>query len=175
MDAQVLLYINSFSTPWLDQLMLGITTAGNVLTVLLLTAAVAAVLYRMQRWQALLFVALSVLGALAINSGLKLLFARQRPELWDLLTRESTYSFPSGHAAMTCTLAAVLVVLVWDTKWRWPVVAVGLLYVIAVGFSRMYLGVHYPTDVSAGWLVAIMWVAAVAILTGVRRVQSTRP
>jgi undecaprenyl-diphosphatase len=123
-----------------------------------MTAAVAAVLYRMQRWQSLAFVALSVSGALVINTALKLVFIRQRPELWELLTHESTYSFPSGHAAMSSALALTIIVLVWNSRWRGPVVGIGALYVLAIGFSRLYLGVHYPTDVLAGWIVSAIWV-----------------
>ena len=158
MDAQILLYINSFSSPELDQVMLVITALGNVSTVLIVSFAIATVLYRMQRWKPLAFVALSVIGTLVMNSCMKLLFMRERPELWDLLTHESTYSFPSGHAAMSCALALTVIVLAWNSRWRWPVVGIGIIYVVFVSFSRLYLGVHYPSDILAGWIVASLWV-----------------
>lgn len=165
MDAQILLYINSLSTPWLDSVMLTVTHFGDVATVLLVTFFVASILYRFEKYQQLLFLVTSIAGALVVNSGLKLLFARQRPDLWELLTHESTFSFPSGHAALSSALALSIIILVWKTRWRWLATGVGAVYVIAIGFSRMYLGVHYPSDVLAGWFVSAICVYGAYKLT----------
>ncbi|HEU4665623.1 MAG TPA: phosphatase PAP2 family protein, partial [Dokdonella sp.] len=71
------------------------------------------------------------------------------------------YSFPSGHAMGSMTLACVLVLLCWWTRLRWPVLAAAAVLVVLVGASRIYLGVHYPSDILAGWAAAIAWTHAV--------------
>src|SRR3546814_8426441 len=78
-------------------------------------------------------------------------FARDRPSLWESIAPEHNFSFPSGHAMGSMTLAAVLVLLAWPTRWRWPVVAAMAVFVPMVGLSRVYLGVHFPSDILAGW------------------------
>jgi membrane-associated phospholipid phosphatase len=74
------------------------------------------------------------------------------------------FSFPSAHAAASLTFAAVVVAIAWPTRWRRLAVAVGATFVFAVGLSRVYLGVHYPSDVLAGWCVASVWTLAVLAL-----------
>ena len=86
--------------------------------------------------------------------------ARERPSFWESITPELTYSFPSGHAIGSATLAGVLVLLAWRGRWRWPVVACVAPLVLLIGFSRVYLGVHFPSDIVAGWAAAIAWTAA---------------
>jgi len=174
-DTHILLFINSFSSPFLDRVMLFITTIGDVASVLTITSTLLVFLYLKKRWQAFSLLAFSMAGAATLNIVLKLVFERQRPHLWDLLIHESTYSFPSGHAMLTGTLIAALILIWWKTKWRWLVVAAGIPYVLAVGFSRMYLGVHYPTDVFAGWCVAAVWVITVATILGTVSWQEIRP
>jgi undecaprenyl-diphosphatase len=107
-----------------------------------------------------LFFGLAVLGSLALNLGAKAYFARTRPDLWLSLAPETTYSFPSGHAMGSATLAVALALLAWHSSWRWPVAAAGGLFVLLVGLSRVYLGVHYPSDILAGWAAATAWVVA---------------
>ncbi|WP_261665060.1 phosphatase PAP2 family protein [Deinococcus sp. Marseille-Q6407] len=113
--------------------------------------------------RAALFTLLGPGSAVATGSVLKFTFDRPRPELWPRLVQEHSASFPSGHATMSAALATWLVLLLWPTRWRWPAVVIGVLYAGAMGFSRILLGVHYPTDVLAGWLTGL------AIVLGVFR------
>ena len=82
-------------------------------------------------------------------------------------------SFPSGHATSSAALAASLLVLVWPTRFRWRAVSAAAVFLTGVGLSRMYFGVHYPSDILGGWCVALAWVAALA-LTLPRRMILTR-
>jgi membrane-associated phospholipid phosphatase len=70
-------------------------------------------------------------------------------------------SFPSGHASSAATLATAMILITWgDRRWRWPVAIVAIGYALLVGLSRMYLGVHYPADVIAGWFLGVAWTIA---------------
>jgi membrane-associated phospholipid phosphatase len=68
-------------------------------------------------------------------------------------------SFPSGHAVGSMTFAATMVVMTWRTRWRWDVVAAGFVFVVVVGVSRIYFGLHYASDILGGWCLAVAWVA----------------
>ena len=111
-----------------------------------------------------LFAGIALGGSALLNLGAKQLFARARPALWESIAPEATYSFPSGHAMGSMTLAAVLVLLSWHTRWRWWVAMPMAAFVLLVGLSRVYLGVHYPSDILAGWAAAIAWVVASYLL-----------
>jgi undecaprenyl-diphosphatase len=132
---------------------------------------VAALWFRQRRRDAV-FTATSFIGSALINIAAKHYYGRARPSLWESLAPETTFSFPSGHAMGSMTLATVLVLLAWRTRWRGPVIAVSALFVLAVGASRPYLGVHYPSDVLAGWAAALAWVVGVYVMVfGLRSAQ----
>ena len=101
-------------------------------------------------------VSLAVISSTMLNAVLKNVFARQRPNILRLVN-ESSYSFPSGHAMITATLYTMLILLAfWFLKssvLKTIVTAICLFMILAIGFSRIYLGVHYVDDVIAGWLI----------------------
>jgi undecaprenyl-diphosphatase len=116
-----------------------------------------------------------VIGALTItlaslaNSGFKLLVARQRPELLEPVVLEHGFSFPSGHSALGMVAYGVVAVLVWRSTLPGAVrtaslVALGVVIGL-IGLSRIYLGVHYPTDVLAGWTTGLVVVLVYAAVT----------
>jgi len=118
------------------------------------------------RRDALLF-ALAVVGANLINESMKAMFHRPRPEPWFGYPLPSTYSFPSGHAFVSCCFFLCLAeVLIRD---RWPLALKAGTWMAAsaitltIGLSRVYLGVHYPTDVLAGFAAAIVWTTVIRV------------
>lgn len=169
-DASVLRHINTTTSVWQDTMWQIITDLGGAVAVTLIVAITTAVVWCRHRVRAALQFAMSVVGAMALSSILKLIFSRERPELWEQLITETTHSFPSGHAIASSAIALSVVVLLWQTKWRIWAVAIGLVYVGLIGYSRLYLGVHYPTDVLAGWLVSIAWVSLMVVAFTRRRV-----
>lgn len=91
-----------------------------------------------------------------------MLLHRVRPHLWESPAPEFDYGFPSGHAMSSMTLVAVLVILTWGSRWRWWVLAAGTIFVLVIGWTRLYLGVHYPSDILAGWMASIAWAVGVS-------------
>ncbi len=145
--------------PGLTRVMRVITFLGNGWTLGVLAALVAGVLFfERQRKRALFVVAASV-GAGLLNVVLKAVFARPRPELALRLSAAGGYSFPSGHsmAAAAIITTVVLVVITRHPRARWVAAALGALLIFAIGASRVYLGVHYASDVLAGWALGASW------------------
>ncbi|MFC5468372.1 phosphatase PAP2 family protein [Cohnella suwonensis] len=136
---------------------------GSTAPVVVLTAAAMLVLYVLLKHRGeLLFFAGVVVGSALLNVVLKLAFRRDRPTL-HRLAEEAGYSFPSGHSMAAFSLYGVLVFLLWkhaDARWaRLLLVALGLGITVMIGISRIYLGVHYPSDVIGGYMASCAWLA----------------
>lgn len=157
-DQQALVMINQTASSFQDTLWVIVTQFGGFVAVPIITAAIVLLLLKRKKIYSAILVVAGVGGAAIINTVLKLTFERVRPDLWEQLIVETSYSFPSGHAMASCALAATLALVTWRTRWRSLVIVGGIIYVLLVGYSRLYLGVHYPTDVFAGWAVSVAWV-----------------
>ena len=132
----------------------------------LLTIIVAALLgglWWSGRMVQALYLGVSIAVALVLNPLLKLAFERPRPTA-DALVTVSSAAFPSGHTTTATTIAAALAVIAWPTRWRWPVVAVAAVFSLAMGVSRVYLGVHWPSDVLGGWALGFTIAMTVRLL-----------
>ncbi|WP_051239473.1 phosphatase PAP2 family protein [Arenimonas composti] len=116
-----------------------------------------------------LFAAVAIGGSALLNLAAKAVFQRARPDLWLSIAPEHNFSFPSGHAMGSATLAATVLLLVWHTRWRGPAALLGLAFMVWVASSRIYLGVHWPSDIIAGWAAAIAWVVATYLIVRPRR------
>lgn len=146
---------------WLPSVMIDLTALGGATVLALVTlVAIGALLARRQPAQAL-FIALAIGGGGLLNSLLKTGYARARPGLVAHLVDVTSSSFPSGHAMNSAitylTLAVLLARVAPDRRLKVYVVWVGVLLTLVVGVSRVYLGVHWPTDVLAGWAIGSVW------------------
>ncbi|RSK45862.1 phosphatase PAP2 family protein [Hymenobacter perfusus] len=163
-DQALLELLHRTGSPGQDAVALWMARAGGTLWTPVVEAAVLGGLLLARQRRAALFFLLSVGGAGALNLLAKLLLARARPALWMSIAPETTYSFPSGHAMGAAALALTLGVLLWPTRARWVAVAVGTAWALLMGWSRMYLGVHFPSDVLAGWVGSVGWVGGMHLL-----------
>jgi len=160
----------------LDRLAAGLSLFGNTPGMLPLNAFLTVWLYRLQP-RAAYFLLLALGGSIFFHAVLKPVFDRPRPDLWTPIRPESDFSFPSGHAMFATSLVSALAVLAWPTRWRLPVLGLGTLYVLVMMWSRVYSGVHYPTDVLGGALVGIIWVFGLDRRLGAHRLlkRTERP
>ena len=163
-DVPVLNALHAMATPALDRFFVLITNLGYLWGVLPLDVIILLWLAAHRRFRDGLFFGVAVIGSAVLNIVAKNYFARVRPDLWLSLTPETTYSFPSGHAMGSATLGAALILLCWRTRARWPVTIGVLGFVLLVGVSRIYLGVHFPSDILAGWTAAMAWVVGIYAL-----------
>jgi membrane-associated phospholipid phosphatase len=158
-DKTLLLGIRQWANPVLDSLMLKITHLGDPGFIIGVVLASLIWLWWKQCYLQAKMFAVACLGALILNQGLKLLFAKARPVLWQQLITETSFSFPSGHALGSIVIYGFLAYLLATqlprfSRWIY-VASIGVI--AAIGFSRLYLGVHWPTDVLAGYAVGFLW------------------
>ncbi|HEX7284802.1 MAG TPA: phosphatase PAP2 family protein [Candidatus Angelobacter sp.] len=169
-------WVHGFASPGLTRAMTAISLLGY--DVLIVELVVAVVIFLRLRWRrAAAWLAVSMAGALALDLALKFAFRRQRPQPF-FGDAPHSFSFPSGHALSSFVFYAVLAGLIAQRirpqALRVAVGAAAGAVIAAIGLSRIYLGVHYPSDVIAGYLAAAIWVSALLLLDHVRKVRKTR-
>ncbi len=156
--------------PWFEELMRDVTGLGGVGILAAITLAAAGYLWLRGRRGAVAFLLVSVGGGQALSTIFKAGFDRPRPDLVPHGTITYTSSFPSGHAMMATvtylTLAALLARSAPSRRIRAYIVALAVLASLAIGASRIYLGVHWPTDVLAGWTAGAAWALLCSIVAG---------
>jgi membrane-associated phospholipid phosphatase len=166
-DAAIRTAIHNHATPLLTSIVQGFSFLGSVGWVASFGALVGCVCIYFKRPRIAGFLAIAMIGAATLDSVLKIAFHRLRPVAYYGVSPRS-YSFPSGHAlGSVCfygILAAVLSDRVTSRKQKFLIWLIAALLVAAIGFSRIYLGVHYPSDVIAGYLAGAVWVTAVTIV-----------
>lgn len=162
-DRTILLAIHQHQAPWLDHLMQGVTWLGEAPILAAVTALAAVGFCFMHRWQALKVVLVTFILAESTTQALKYLVQRPRPELWDLVVHLHTFSFPSGHA-MASTAVYGVVAYGYGRLYprlKWELALLATLLVLFIGVSRLYLGVHWPTDVLGGFIAGGVILAGV--------------
>jgi membrane-associated phospholipid phosphatase len=163
-DVPILLAIHSTASPQIDVFATTVTKLGVFWGVFPVACVVGLQLLRRRRWRSLTYLLTTLTGSIIINRTAKVLLHRVRPHLWQSPAPEFDYGFPSGHAMSSMTLVAALVILMWPSRWRLHVLLVGGLFVLAIGWTRLYLGVHYPSDILAGWMISVAWAIGVSLL-----------
>jgi membrane-associated phospholipid phosphatase len=179
LDMFVRTSVHQHATHGLTRLMQGFSFLGSVGTVSSLCLVILAALLYSRRMRMAALLGINMIGMAALDEALKLSFHRPRPVAFFGPT-PSSYSFPSGHAfGALCfygVLAAILAPRVRGRIAKWAIWSAAVFLIAMIGFSRIYLGVHYPSDVIAGYAAGAVWVTAIGFLDsflGNRRHQTT--
>lgn len=171
-DDRLANWLHEHATPGWTRFFENVTLIGNFPVLLAVTVAAAALLWRRRRIAELQLLLLAFVGAEVITLGLKLGFRRERPFFPDPLSSEGTYSFPSGHACVSLavygTLGYILARRAATRRAQIAVLAGAAILVLLIGFSRLYLGVHFLSDVIAGYSIGLAWVALCVVLLHLR-------
>lgn len=163
-DQALIAIVQGLESPQLTAVMKGFTWLGTGGPVAATTVAVAWILYAALGFRKeLLLLFAAGTGSFLLNIALKLLFRRERPAL-HRIAEAAGYSFPSGHSMAAFSLYGLLVYLLWKHArsglQKGLLLSGGALLILAIGASRIYLGVHYPSDVVAGYFAGCCWVTA---------------
>lgn len=166
-DRAVLMLFRSSGDPtlpagpgWLPEAMRDVTSLGSFVVLGLLVVLIALFLIMSRRVRTALFLVVAVVSGSILSTVLKTMFNRPRPDLTGI-AKVFTASFPSGHATVSAVVYLTLGALLAGTAESRPLriffVSAAVLLTLIVGISRLYLGVHYPTDVAAGWALGAAW------------------
>lgn len=162
-DNHVIATILGFESPMLTRVMKFFTFIGSAPFVIILSLFLLFFLNKIlhHRVELILFIA-AIIGSVSLNGILKQIFHRVRPNLHRLID-VGGYSFPSGHAMNAFTVYVIISFLLWrhiPSKWgRSLLICISIVMILAIGISRIYLGVHYPSDIIGGYLASGFWLA----------------
>jgi undecaprenyl-diphosphatase len=158
-DQSILLALRRLHTPLLNQVMIGVTSVGEPSVLLIVALSLGIWLLLKRRRPEAITVGVAAVGALGLNYWIKELFRRARPPLWEHVISVTQYSFPSGHAMMSMVMYGLSGYLLAARfpRWRVLIYSLSIVLILAIGFSRLYLGVHWPTDVAAGYAAGLVW------------------
>lgn len=177
LDQNFEMFLLSLRDPFLVQFFIWISEFGSAVTIAGLTLIAIIILVYLKKWPSTGGLIASVLGSTIITFVLKELVARIRPTGSIPAYIETGFSFPSGHATRAVAFFVFLLWLIWDyLSPIWRKVATGIVAVLtlAIGFSRLYLGVHYPSDVIAGYLVgAVFVIVGIKVANKLSRLNSS--
>ena len=163
-DDQVLRWVHGRATPALDTLNLWISHVGGPLPMSGVSLCIGGWLLWRRRHREARFLGAAVGGAALLNLLAKWVLGRPRPAFWGSLAPETSSSFPSGHAMGSAAWVLALGLLLARWRGHWLAWGGGALFAAGVGFSRVYLGVHYPSDVLAGWVASVGWVTGLYLV-----------
>ncbi|NEW06672.1 phosphatase PAP2 family protein [Paenibacillus sp. SYP-B3998] len=161
LDASLIAFVQGMEAPWLTVIMKSITFIGSTATVIIVALISMLFLYKILHHRLeITFYLVVIAGTAIFNQVLKLIFHRERPSLHRLIA-ESGFSFPSGHSMEAFALYASLAFLLWrhlsTRRARTLVIVICIGMIGLIGLSRIYLGVHYPSDVLGAYFASGFW------------------
>lgn len=167
-DSKVTAYVTSFRNPGLNIFMQGITELGDLYGYIALTVICTVLFYlKFRNWRYVLEMVFVLAIAGLSNSALKQVINRARPDV-DHLVSVATLSYPSGHAMTAISFYGFLIYLIYNIKMR-KIFKIALIFlfsvmIILIGISRIYLGVHFPSDVAGGYIAGFIWIIFCVVL-----------
>lgn len=170
LDVSIPLAIHRLSSPALNTIMTNLTIFGDPRLLATASLVIFTTLWRRRQPFLAAHIVLFLAGTGLLTAVAKDVFMRSRPELWIHTVHESSFSFPSGHAS---TSMAIGLLVLWSVHRHTTrritrlLASVGVtLYVSFIAFSRLYLGVHYPSDIIGGWLLTLTWFGVLLLIFG---------
>ena len=176
-DTAILQAIANFHSPLLNQIMTAITFLGEPLLLTALSVVFGIILLAQRQWSMVIILAAGAGGVIGLNFWLKDLFARDRPALWERIIDVNYYSFPSGHAMISLVIYGLIGywLAVRFRSQQIPITSITVLLIATIGLSRLYLGVHWPTDVIAGYAAGLVWlVTCILSREAITRIRSAQ-
>ena len=167
LDTAILQSIYELHTPLLNQIMTGITFLGNGSTLIFISCLVMIFLLVSRKFVSAFTLIIVTSGGIGLNVWLKNIFARVRPTLWERVVEVDVFSFPSGHAMVSLVVYGFIGYLLIANfrSLRGVILFLTTLLILAIGFSRLYLGVHWPTDIIAGYAAGLVWLISCIVST----------
>jgi membrane-associated phospholipid phosphatase len=159
LDAQVHTWVSGHRSGSLTTFFTRYTGLGQWFVLAAAAVGAGAALTASARRREAAFLLIAMVAELLLNLALKSAFARARPPAAEALVHAGGYAFPSGHSMASATFALALAVIAWPTRWRVPAALLAATFALLMGASRIYLGVHWLTDVLAAWAMAVAVVA----------------
>ncbi|WP_293133630.1 phosphatase PAP2 family protein [Microcoleus sp. bin38.metabat.b11b12b14.051] len=158
-DTTWLNWLHGYANPSRDVVMLTVTQLADASVVVVIVAVTLGILWWKHYREEAKFFALACLGALILNTGLKLFFSKPRPQIFPSLIAETSFSFPSGHALGGFVMYGFLAYLLSAhfPKFSKLIYTLAVVTIALIGLSRMYIGVHWPTDIIAGYGIGYLW------------------
>lgn len=142
-----------------------LTNLGGLKIILLFLSPIILLLFYQGQKRLFIYLITTILSSAIVNSLIKILFQRPRPQLWHSdYPFPADFSFPSGHAMGSINVALTILVIFWGSRYFNFIAILALVYVGSIAWTRLYLGVHYPSDIMGGWLLGIAWTAFMTFL-----------
>ena len=166
-DSIILKKVHNLQSLELDQIAIALTQTAGGVGILAITSLLSIGLVWWKQWRSLGYIWLVIIGGGLITFLAKLLFHRARPDVWVSPLPQPDFSFPSGHAMLSMSLVIAISMLIPQKHWRLIWLFTGGFWFMAIAWTRLYLGVHYPSDILGGCLLAIFSAIAGSYLTKV--------
>ncbi len=157
-------WISLHRSSFLNDFSVGLSYLGGLPFTLLLCSVGCIYFYWKKKIVNILFIGVGISGSVVLGWSLKYLVDRPRPDMMYQMVETYGASFPSAHSLYAAVLASLVWGIVYQKSQAKVIAAVAILWCLAMGFSRVYLGAHFPTDVIAGWSIGLIWIALLWLL-----------
>ena len=164
LDTSIVAWVSQYRNPFFDGIAVFLSYVGGLPAMLLFVGIWAIQQWRLKQNLTSLFILLGLIGGSAIGWLLKFTFNRPRPDAIYQMVQTYGAAFPSAHSLYAAVLFVLVILIGRNQYYSNKMMILAMIWCVGMGFSRVYLGAHYPTDVISGWSIAFLWVAVLWLL-----------